>query len=71
MSPDFPVPEDESRNGRTVTAEIRCVIPPDSERLRALAEFFKNKYAADSVEFIIKKDPSAADGFNIFIEGDN
>jgi proton translocating ATP synthase, F1 alpha subunit len=71
MSPDFPVPEDDSRNGRTVTAEIRCVIPPDSERLRALAEFFKNKYAADSVEFVIKKDPSAADGFNIFIEGDN
>lgn len=61
----------EKGRGKVLTAEIRCTVPPDPERLEALREFFCKQYAAGTVEFVIKNDPSVADGFNIFVGEDN
>jgi len=51
--------------------EIRCMVPPDEEQKKAIAAVMKEKYGADSVEIVIKKDLTAVDGFNIFVGDDN
>ena len=51
--------------------EIRCMIPPNEEQKKKIGQIMQEKYGVDSVEIIIKKDPSAADGFNIFVGDDN
>ena len=51
--------------------EIRCMTPPTEpqrERLRAL---LLAKYGADDVDFVIHRDPTVGDGFNIFVGDDN
>ena len=51
--------------------EIRCMTPPTEaqrERLRAL---LLSQRGADDVEFIIRRDPTVGDGFNIFVGDDN
>ena len=53
--------------------EIRCMVPPTDEQRSKLCEFMAKKYGFDvsDVELIIRKDPAAADGFNIFVGEDN
>ena len=51
--------------------EIRCLVPPDEEQQKAIGTIMKEKYGADSVEIVIKKDLTAVDGFNIFVGDDN
>jgi F-type H+-transporting ATPase subunit alpha len=51
--------------------EIRCMFPPDEEQKKKIGQIMQEKYGADSVEIVIKKDPKAADGFNIFVGDDN
>ena len=60
-------PEEE----QPLKVEIRCVTPPDAEQQKAIAAIMQEKYGASSVEIVIKNDPSAADGFNIFVGDDN
>ncbi len=51
--------------------EIRCLVPPNDEQKRQLKEFMLERYDAQDVEFVIHNDPSAEDGFNIFVGDDN
>ena len=60
-------PEEE----QPLKVEIRCVTPPDEEQQKAIGTIMQEKYGASSVEIVIKNDPSAADGFNIFVGDDN
>ncbi|MBR4343107.1 MAG: F0F1 ATP synthase subunit alpha [Lachnospiraceae bacterium] len=63
--------ENEEQKDLPLKVEIRCVYPPDEDQQKRLEKFFMEKYNADSVEIVIKKDPSAVDGFNIFVGDDN
>lgn len=56
---------------KTLTVEIRCVNPPTEEQKNELSAFVKERYGAETVEFVIRYDPSAADGFNIYVGDDN
>ena len=51
--------------------EIRCLIPPTEEQQEKIAAFMKKKYGAEEVQIVIRKDPFASDGFNIFVGDDN
>lgn len=53
--------------------EIRCGVPPTAEQRKELREIMARKYGVDPsrVEITVRKDPSAADGFNIFVGDDN
>ena len=56
---------------KILQVEIRCMTPPSEaqrERLRAL---LLAQRGGDDVEFVIRRDPSAGDGFNIFVGDDN
>ncbi len=64
--------ETEEQTGRNVlTAEIRCLTPPTEDQLDRLKSVLLRKYGADDIEFVIRKDPAAKDGFNIFVGDDN
>lgn len=56
---------------KTLKVEIRCLVPPNDKQKCELKEFMTEHYGADDVEFIIHNDPSAEDGFNIFVGDDN
>jgi len=64
----FGKPEDSKK---ILKVEIRCMVPPTEEQLERMRKILLNKYSADELEFVIQKDPSAADGFNIFVGDDN
>ncbi len=66
-APDEPAEPEE----KALTVEIRCVTPPNEEQKKSIAAIMKEKYGADSVEIVIINDPTAADGFNIFVGDDN
>lgn len=63
--------EEEVLHEKILKVEIRCMIPPDEEQQKKICDFMLGKYKADRAELVIHKDPSAADGFNIFVGDDN
>lgn len=63
--------EEEALRENVLKVEIRCMTPPDEEQKAKICEFMLKKYKADGAEIVIHKDPSAADGFNIFVGDDN
>ena len=58
---------------KTLRVEIRCLVPPTEEQRGRLRKVMASKYGVDpeDVELVIRKDPSAVDGFNIFVGDDN
>lgn len=64
--------EDELREESNILkVEIHCITPPNEMQLEKLKEFFLEEYAADDIDFLIKKDPSVVGGFNIFVGEEN
>ena len=64
--------EDELREESNILkVEIHCITPPNEMQLEKLKEFFLEEYAADDIDFLIKKDPSVVGGFNIFVGDEN
>ncbi len=61
----------EEQQNLPLRVEIRCLVPPTEEQREKIAAFMREKYKADTVEVVIRKDPSASDGFNIFVGDDN
>ncbi|MBE6996751.1 MAG: F0F1 ATP synthase subunit alpha, partial [Ruminococcaceae bacterium] len=59
----------EERN--TAQVEIRCMTPPSEQQRERLRALLMAERGCDDVEFVIKKDPAAGDGFNIFVGDDN
>ena len=59
----------EERN--TLQVEIRCMTPPSEQQRERLRALLMAERGCDDVEFVIKKDPAAGDGFNIFVGDDN
>ncbi len=51
--------------------EIRFVTPPSAEQLEKLRSFFMEKYHAEEIEFVLRKDPGVVGGFNIFVGDEN
>ena len=72
MSADHVFEEPASRP-ETLRVEIRCVVPPTQRQRERLREVMAAKYGVnrEDVELVIRKDPSAVDGFNIFVGDDN
>lgn len=52
-------------------AEIRCMVPPTDEQTEGIRQFIMNKYMPDDVEVVIKRDPSAGDGFSLYVGEDS
>lgn len=63
-----PEREDERK---ALRVEIRCMVPPTEEQQERLRTVMAEKYGADEIEFVIRKDPSVVDGFSIFVGDDN
>ncbi len=61
----------ETEEEQPLKVEIRCVVPPNEEQQKAIATIMQKKYGAGEVKIVIKNDPSAKDGFNIFVGDDN
>ena len=72
MSADH-VFEEPAPRPETLRVEIRCVVAPTEQQRERLREVMAAKYAVnqEDVELVIRKDPSAVDGFNIFVGDDN
>lgn len=51
--------------------EIRCMTPPTAEQRERIRELLLAERGGDDVEFVIRRDPAAGDGFNIFVGDDN
>ena len=51
--------------------EIRCMTPPTEEQRQRLRALLIAERGCDDVEFVIRRDPAAGDGFNIFVGDDN
>ena len=54
-----------------LTVEILCLTPPTEEQKEKIRQFVTEKYAVETVEFVIRRDPSVVGGFNIFVGDDN
>ncbi|MBR0157800.1 MAG: F0F1 ATP synthase subunit alpha [Clostridia bacterium] len=65
--------EENGAESKKLRVEIRCMVPPTEAQRERLCEVMAAKYSVDrrNVELVIRKDPSAADGFNIFVGDDN
>ena len=65
--------EENGRERERLQVEIRCVTPPTQEQQEKLAALMAKKYRVDvsDVDLVIRKDPAAVDGFNIFVGDDN
>ncbi len=63
-----PLPEPEKNILRVV---IRCMTPPTEAQRARLRALLIAERGCDDVEFVIRRDESAGDGFNIFIGDDN
>ena len=72
MSADH-VFEEPAPRPETLRVEIRCVVAPTEQQRQRLREVMAAKYGVnqEDVELVIRKDPSAVDGFNIFVGDDN
>ncbi|MBP5230140.1 MAG: F0F1 ATP synthase subunit alpha [Clostridia bacterium] len=68
-TPDLYAGEEPER--KTLRVEVRCVTPPNERQKERLRAVMASKYGADEVEIVIRKDPTAVDGFNIFVGDDN
>ncbi len=62
---------EEQAEQNILRVEIRCMTPPTEEQRERLKAVLLRKYEADDVAFVIRRDPKAADGFNIFVGDDN
>ena len=51
--------------------EIRCMTPPSEEQRARLRALLLAEHGADEVEFVIRRDPTVGDGFNIFVGDEN
>ena len=73
MTPERDFFEDENESGgpSVLRVEIRCLVPPTEAQRERMRGFMLRRYGADEVEFVIRKDPSVVDGFNIFVGDDN
>ena len=56
---------------KVLQVEVRCMVPPTEQQKERLRAVMAKKYGADDVEIVIRKDPTAVDGFNIFVGDDN
>ena len=56
---------------KVLQVEVRCMVPPTETQKERLRAVMAKKYGADEVEIVIRKDPTAVDGFNIFVGDDN
>ena len=65
----FTPQEEPERN--VLRAEIRCMTPPTEEQQARLRALLIAERGVDDVELVIRRDPSAGDGFNIFVGDDN
>ena len=65
--------EENGREHERLQVEIRCMTPPTAEQQEKLAALMAKKYHVDvsDVDLVIRKDPAAVDGFNIFVGDDN
>ena len=50
---------------------IRCMTPPDEAQRARIRDLLIAERGCDDVEFVIRRDESAGDGFNIFVGDDN
>ena len=65
-------PSGEGQEERNILqVEIRCMTPPSEQQRERLRALLMAERGCDDVEFVIKKDPAAGDGFNIFVGDDN
>ena len=51
--------------------EIRCMTPPTEAQRERIKALLLRERGGDDVEFVIRRDPAAGDGFNIFVGDDN
>ena len=51
--------------------EIRCMTPPSEVQRARLRALLLAEHGADDVEFVIRRDETVGDGFNIFVGDDN
>ena len=51
--------------------EIRCMTPPNEDQRARIRRLLMEERGCDDVEFVIRRDESAGDGFNIFVGDDN
>ena len=63
--------KDREEKAPALKVEIRCVVPPTPEQREKIGDFMRKKYHAQRVEFVITREPSIGDGFNIFVGDDN
>jgi len=61
----------EAPERNVLRAEIRCMTPPTEEQQARLRALLIAERGVDDVELVIRRDPSAGDGFNIFVGDDN
>ena len=71
MTDEIRFVNEEETEQNVLKVEIRCMTPPTGEQLERLKAVLLRKYEADDVEFVIRRDPSAKDGFNIFVGDEN
>jgi F-type H+-transporting ATPase subunit alpha len=65
--------EESGGEKQKLQVEIRCLVPPNAEQRERLRNVMGAKYGVEpgNVELVIRRDPSAVDGFNIFVSDDN
>ena len=51
--------------------EIRCMTPPTEAQRERIKALLLRERGGDDVECVIRRDPAAGDGFNIFVGDDN
>ena len=51
--------------------ELRCLIPPTDEQKERILDFMRRRYQKEKVRLQVIRDPSVAEGFNIFVGDDN
>ena len=61
----------EALERNVLQVEIRCMTPPSEQQLSRIRALIMKERGADGVDFVIRRDPAAGDGFNIFVGDDN
>jgi F-type H+-transporting ATPase subunit alpha len=57
--------------GEPLRVEIRCLVPPTDEQKVRIRDFMCRRYGRSDVNLAVVRDPSVAEGFNIFVGDDN
>ena len=65
----FSPQEEPERN--ILRVEIRCMTPPTEAQRERIRKLMIAERGCDDVEFVIRRDESVGDGFNIFVGDDN